>query len=105
MLFASVSAALNAVFPCFRGKKISASLKIVTNRKIEKEFEFTQNANSMSADEDIFDDVRLLLASIRFGENYTQHSTIYSAQMFLSAWIRNGEVADDEDMEDSENEE
>ena len=67
-------------------------IKIVTNRKIEKEFEFTQNANSMSADEDIFDDVRLLLASIRFEENYTQHSTIYSAQMFLSAWIRNGEV-------------
>lgn len=67
-------------------------IRIVTNRDINKEFEFTQNANSLSASEDIFDDVRLLLASIRFGENYTQHSTIYSAQKFLSAWIRNGEV-------------
>lgn len=67
-------------------------IKIVTGREINKEFEFTQNANSLSASEDIFDDVRLLLASIRFGENYTQHSTIFSAQKFLSAWIRNGEV-------------
>lgn len=67
-------------------------INIVTNRNLEKEFEFTQSANSLSASEDIFDDVRLLLASIRFGENYTQHTTIYSAQKFLSAWIRNGEV-------------
>lgn len=67
-------------------------IKIVTNRNINKEFEFTQSANSLSASEDIFDDVRLLLASIRFGENYTEHSTIYSAQRFISAWIRNGEV-------------
>lgn len=67
-------------------------IKIVTNRNVNKEFEFTQNTNWLPASEDIFDDVRLLLASIRFGENYTQHSTIYSAQKFLSAWIRNGEV-------------
>lgn len=67
-------------------------IKIVTNRNVNKEFEFTQSTNWLPASEDIFDDVRLLLASIRFGENYTQHSTIYSAQKFLSAWIRNGEV-------------
>lgn len=67
-------------------------IKIVTNRNVNKEFEFTQSTNWLTASEDIFDDVRLLLASIRFGENYTQHSTIYSAQKFLSAWIRNGEV-------------
>lgn len=67
-------------------------IKIVTNRNVNKEFEFTQGSNWLPASEDIFDDVRLLLASIRFGENYTQHSTIYSAQKFLSAWIRNGEV-------------
>lgn len=67
-------------------------IKIVTNRNVNKEFEFTQSTNWLAASEDIFDDVRLLLASIRFGENYTQHSTIYSAQKFLSAWIRNGEV-------------
>lgn len=67
-------------------------IKIVTNRNVNKEFEFTQSTNWLPASEDIFDDVRLLLASIRFGENYTQHSTIYSAQKILSAWIRNGEV-------------
>lgn len=67
-------------------------IKIVTNRNVNKEFEFTQSTNWLPASEDIFDDVRLLLASIRFGENYTQYSTIYSAQKFLSAWIRNGEV-------------
>lgn len=67
-------------------------IKIVTNRNVNKEFEFTQGTNWLTTSEDIFDDVRLLLASIRFGENYTQHSTIYSAQKFLSAWIRNGEV-------------
>lgn len=75
-------------------KKIGmiSPIKIVTNRNVDKEFEFTQSMNSLSTAEDIFDDVRLLLASIRFGENYTQHSTIYSAQKFLSAWIRYGEV-------------
>ncbi len=67
-------------------------IKIVTNRNVNKEFEFTQSADTLSASEDIFDDVRLLLASIRFGENYTEYSTIYNAQKFLSAWIRNGEV-------------
>lgn len=67
-------------------------IKIVTNRNVNKEFEFTQSANTLSASEDIFDDVRLLLASIRFGENFTEHSTIYDAQRFLSAWIKNGEV-------------
>lgn len=67
-------------------------IKIVTNRNVNKEFEFTQSEDTLSAVEDIFDDVRLLLASIRFGENYTEHSTIYDAQKFLSAWIRNGEV-------------
>ena len=67
-------------------------IKIVTNRNVNKEFEFTQGTSWLAASEDIFDDVRLLLACIRFGENYTQYSTIYSAQKFLSAWIRNGEV-------------
>lgn len=67
-------------------------IKIVTNRDISKEFEFTQSTDSLSSAEDIFDDVRLLLASIRFGENYTEHSTIYDAQRFLSAWIRNREI-------------
>lgn len=67
-------------------------INIVTKRNMSKEFEFTQGDISLSASEDIFDDVRLLLASIRFGENYTEHSQIYSAQRFLSAWIRNGEV-------------
>lgn len=67
-------------------------IKIVTNREVSREFEFTQSADWLTAPDDIFDDVRLLLASIRFGENYTQYSTIYSAQKFLSAWIRNGEV-------------
>ncbi len=67
-------------------------LVIVTNRNVCKEFEFTQSTDSISASEDIFDDVRLLLASMRFGENYTQYSTINSIQSFLNAWIRNGDV-------------
>jgi len=68
------------------------SIKIVTNRDFEMEFEFTQGTNSITATEDIFDDVRLLLASMRFGEHYTNHSTINSIRSFLNAWIRNGEV-------------
>ena len=67
-------------------------IKIVTNRNIDKEFEFTQGVNLSVASEDIFDDVRLLLASIRFGENYTQYSTINSAKRFLNSWIRNGDI-------------
>lgn len=67
-------------------------ITIITGKKVNKEFEFTQNTNMSLVADDIFDDVKLLLASIRFGENYTEHTTIIDARKFLSAWIANGEV-------------
>lgn len=42
--------------------------------------------------EDILDDVKLLLASIRFGENYTEYSTIQEPEKFLRALIHNRKV-------------
>lgn len=66
---------------------------IVSNRGIKKEFGFTPNIEkSLSINDDILDDVKLLLASIRFGENYTQHSTINDPERFLETLIKYGDV-------------
>ena len=40
--------------------------------------------------DDILDDVKLLLASIRFGENYTEYSTITDPVKFLSKLLNTG---------------
>lgn len=73
-------------------KKIGmiSPINIITGRDISKEFEFTQSTiEPITEYDDIFDDVKLLLASIRFGENYTNYSTIESAERFLNYWIQN----------------
>lgn len=66
---------------------------IVSSRGIQKEFGFSSNllgANLYS--DDILDDVKLLLASIRFGENYTPHSTINDPERFLQKLINTGDI-------------
>lgn len=66
---------------------------IVTNRGLKKEFGFSPNL--IEADlynNDIMDDVKLMLASIRFGENYTQFSTIKSPAAFLNYFISNEKI-------------
>lgn len=66
---------------------------ISSSRGITKEFEFSPNLlDPISYKDDILDDVKLLLASIRFGENYTQYSTISDPEHFLRSLIGYGEV-------------
>ena len=66
---------------------------IVSSRGLKKEFVFSPNMiQPLTYNDDILDDVKLFLASIRFGENYTQHTTIYDAIKFLEYLIRNGDI-------------
>ncbi|HBJ1651477.1 hypothetical protein [Clostridium botulinum] len=66
---------------------------IISSRNIKKEFGFTPNiGKSGGMNDDILDDVKLLLASIRFGENYTQYSTINKPERFLETLIRYGDI-------------
>lgn len=76
-------------------KKIGmiSPIQIATGRNVNHEFAFSPNMlEPITNKNDIFDDVKLLLASIRFGENYTNYSTIYDAERFLKSWINNGEI-------------
>lgn len=76
-------------------KKIGmiAPIQIATARNVNHEFAFSPNMlEPITNKHDILDDVKLLLASIRFGENYTNHSTIYDAERFLQSWIDYGEI-------------
>jgi hypothetical protein len=67
--------------------------KIITSREISKDFMFSPNMlEPLSYNDDILDDVKLLLASIRFGENYTNYSQIMDSERFLRALINYGEV-------------
>ncbi|AWS27212.1 hypothetical protein CYK73_15255 [Clostridium perfringens] len=66
---------------------------IISSRSIRKEFGFTPNLiDGLEFEDDILDDLKLFLASIRFGENYTQHTTIIDPEAFLKSLIRNGEI-------------
>lgn len=66
---------------------------IVSGRGFNKEFIFSPNMlEPLTYKDDILDDVKLLLASIRFGENYTQHSTIRDPAMFLKSLIQKGDI-------------
>ena len=76
-------------------KKIGmiAPIQIATGRNVNHEFAFSPNMlEPITNKHDILDDVKLLLASIRFGENYTNYSTIYDAERFLQSWIDSGEI-------------
>jgi len=66
-------------------------INIISTRGIEKEFSFSADISS-TTDNDIMDDVKVLLASIRFGERYTEHSTIQDPIKFLEALINNESV-------------
>lgn len=66
---------------------------IISNRGLQKEFGFSSNLlDKDSYNDDILDDVKLLLASIRFGENYTPYSTINDPERFLARLISDGDV-------------
>lgn len=66
---------------------------IVSSRGFQKDFAFSPNMlEPLTYNDDILDDVKLLLASIRFGENYTQHSTINDPVRFLESLIKYGEI-------------
>lgn len=76
-------------------KKIGmiSPILIATGREISHEFAFSPNMlEPITTKEDIFDDVKLLLASIRFGENYTDHSRIFDAESLLRAWVERGKI-------------
>lgn len=67
---------------------------ISSKRGISKEFGFSTNMLEVSGyNDDILDDVKVLLASIRFGQNYTEHSTIFSPERFLSNFISRMETS------------
>nr|WP_025774326.1 hypothetical protein [Clostridium botulinum] len=66
---------------------------IVSSRGIQKEFAFSPNMlEPLTYNDDMLDEVKLLLASIRFGENYTPYSTIYDPVKFLEYLIDNGDI-------------
>lgn len=68
-------------------------MTISSTRGINKEFGFSADLlKPEDYKDDILDDVKLLLASIRFGENYTPHSTIWDPKDFLSYLINNGDI-------------
>lgn len=63
-------------------------INIISSRGIEKEFAFSSDIlKPLTADDDLMDDVKILLASIRFGERYTKHSTITQPLQFLHMLI------------------
>lgn len=69
------------------------STTIISNRGVKKDFGFTPNIlRSNDINNDILDDVKLLLASIRFGQNYTEYSTINDPETFLKSLIRYGDI-------------
>lgn len=66
---------------------------IRSSRGIQKEFAFSPNMlEPLTYNDDMLDDVKLLLASIRFGEYYTPHSTIQDPVRFLEYLIDNGDI-------------
>ncbi|WP_337098667.1 hypothetical protein [Paenibacillus sp. YIM B09110] len=66
---------------------------IVSTRGFQKDFGFSTNLlQPEQYNNDILDDVKLLLASIRFGENYTPYSTINDPEKFLSKLIQYGDI-------------
>lgn len=68
-------------------------MTIKSTRGVQKEFGFSADLlKPEDYKDDILDDVKLLLASIRFGENYTPHSTIWDPKDFLSYLINNGDI-------------
>jgi hypothetical protein len=68
-------------------------ISIISSRGFEKDFVFSANIlRPLTKDDDIMDDVKVLLASIRFGEKYTEHSTIQQPVRFLRALINNNTV-------------
>ncbi|AZV69229.1 hypothetical protein DT426_27525 [Bacillus cereus] len=66
---------------------------IISSRGVQKEFGFSANLlESNPYNDDIMDDVKLLLASIRFGENYTPYSTIKHPERFLNYLIEQKKI-------------
>ncbi|MBS4193218.1 hypothetical protein KHA94_24300 [Bacillus sp. FJAT-49705] len=66
---------------------------IVSRRGFQKDFGFSSDLIGANLNnDDILDDVKLLLASIRFGENYTPHSTINDPERFLNKLINSGDI-------------
>lgn len=64
--------------------------RIISARGIEKDFVFSADLEGkLEYQDDILDDVKLLLASIRFGQNYTPFSRISDPRKFLQALINN----------------
>lgn len=67
---------------------------IITSNGVKKQFGFSSRllSDETPYGDDILDDVKLFLASIRFGENYTQYSTINNPAKFISYFLRNGTI-------------
>jgi hypothetical protein len=66
---------------------------IMSTRGVKQEFGFSSNLiESSMYNDDILDDVKLLLASIRFGEYFTEHSTLNNPVQFLNALITRDRV-------------
>ncbi|WP_100617892.1 hypothetical protein [Bacillus cereus] len=66
---------------------------IISSRGLQKEFAFS--AKMLEEDiynDDIMDDVKLLLASIRFGEHYTPYSKINEPEKFLTKLLQSGDI-------------
>lgn len=68
-------------------------VKIISSRGLNKDFIFSSNMlQPLTINDDIMDDVKVLLASIRFGEKYTDHSTINDPAKFLRYLLNNNTI-------------
>lgn len=67
-------------------------INVLSERGLSKEFSFSSDLSSNCLNNDIMDDVKVLLASIRFGERYTDYSTIQNPVRFLESLINNDSV-------------
>lgn len=68
-------------------------VRIASSRGLNKDFVFSSNIlQPLTPNDDIMDDVKVLLASVRFGQKYTEHSTIHDPAKFLRSLLNNNTV-------------
>ena len=68
------------------------TIQISSNRGMKKSFEFSSDISNDNNCADIMDDVKLLIASVRFGQKYTEYSTINNPITFIEALINHDSV-------------
>ena len=68
------------------------TIQISSNRGLNKSFEFSADISNDDSFSDIMDDVKVLIAAVRFGQKYTEYSTISNPVSFIEALINHDSV-------------